>query len=156
MTIPHAVLSNSLLNSLRQTTCKRAYSQVAVRIKLWKFSFFTSQLNGRVVSSISHAFCDAYSHSSALIVVVSQAKHGQCITHTCKAHSNTPLGYRLIVLLRQWPKGDVQHIIQCSHLYSHRLLECFKVKHRNTIKPKGMTNKTRKDDRPQIAASIRR
>ena len=55
--------------------------------------------------------------------------------------TNAALGHGLVALLRQRPEGDVQHVVERTHLQGHGLFKRFKVKRCGTARPKALRTK---------------
>ena len=154
--VADAVRANLLLQRSGQTAGEGAIGQVAGGVECGEGALLACQFHRGAIGAVAHVFGNARGHGAALGAVIAQAQHGQGIAHAGEAHADAALGLGFGVLLRQWPVGDVEHVVERTHLQGHRLGKRLEVERRHAIKAKGVAHKARQDDGAEVAAPVRR
>ena len=73
---------------------------------------------------------DAGGHRASLVAVVAQAELDQRVAEAGEAQPDAALGHRLLRLLRQRPRGHVEHVVEHAHGDRHGRREAVEVEAR--------------------------
>ena len=154
--VADAMLADRLLDVCRQAAGEGAGLQVAVGIEQREGAFFLRQRDRGAVGGITHGFGDARGHRAAGFAVVAQVQQRQRVAHAGEADADAALGLGFLVLLRQRPPGQVEHVVERAHLECHHLLEGGEVETGLAITAEGVAHEARQDHRAQVAAAVGR
>ena len=98
--VADSLLSDGKLKRLRQAAGERARRQIGVGIELREGAFFSSKRYGSLIGGIAQFLGNARGHFAALMRVIAQAQHRQCVTHSGKADTNAAFCHGFFALLR--------------------------------------------------------
>ena len=154
--VADAVLADVGLDVGRQAAGEGAFGQIAVDVEPGERALFLGQLDRGAVGRVAHAAADLGRHLAPVLAVVAQLEHGQRIAQAGEADADAALGGAFGALLLQWPEGDVEHVVQRTHLNGHDLLEGVEVEARLAAGAERVAHEVGQDDGTQVAAAIGR
>ena len=150
--------ADRLLDVVGQARCEGAGLQIARGVEQRKRAALLRQFHRRAIRLVAHQPRDARGEVAAFLRVVAQAEHHERIAESGEADADAALRARLLVLLRQRPQRDVEHVVEKAHLRARALREAVPVERRRAALHlrERIDHEAREVQRPEIAAAISR
>ena len=152
MRVAQAVRADALLQRRGQARRERAALQQQVGVEEREGPALRGQPRGRLVGGVAHRLRNARRHRARLVAVVAQVQHHERVAQAGEPEADTPLVHRLLLLPRQRPRGDVEHVVEHAHGDARELGEAGVVE--RGIGLEGPAHELREVDGAEAAAAV--
>ena len=147
-----ALGADALLQRWRQARSEAAAGQVEIGVEQRERATLGRQIDRRAVGRIAHRLRDLCRLDARSVAVVAQAEHHQRIAQAGEAQADAAFAHRLVLLLRQRPQRDVEHVVEHAHRRAHERGEGGVIERRVGLERP--LHETRQVDRAEAAAAV--